>query len=171
MAVVSAPALGRRWWAALDRGAFAGTARLGVSSEARLERSIVGYTTAASFGDAGIGDAFSALVRSAGAVRGYGNFLSYMLVASGQIEAVVEPAIGIWDVAAPALIVSEAGGTVSDVSGRPDRLGGSIVASNGHVHDELLAVLARSRPSGRAGGAPVLGPAQELVRALSPHRN
>ncbi len=64
-------------------------------------------------------------------------------VAAGRLDGFWELYLSPWDVAAGSLIIREAGGRVTDGDGAPGRLGDRmIVATNGRVHDELLAVLA-----------------------------
>lgn len=63
-------------------------------------------------------------------------------VAAGRLGAFCERSLEAWDSAAGALIVEEAGGVVSRFDGQPHGGAGDLVASNGHLHDELLAVLA-----------------------------
>ena len=73
--------------------------------------------------------------------RGYGDFWQYMLVAEGVAEIALDPAVSIWDVAAPMVIVQEAGGRFTDFDGHSRADGGSAIASNGLVHDATRAVL------------------------------
>jgi histidinol-phosphatase len=60
-----------------------------------------------------------------------------MLLAEGTLDAMVEPELSLWDVAALIPIVTEAGGRLTDFEGRPGP-GGSAIATNGHLHDEVL---------------------------------
>ena len=61
-----------------------------------------------------------------------------MLLAEGAVDAMVEPELSLWDVAALIPIVTEAGGTFTDLDGRPGPGGGSAIATNGLLHDDLL---------------------------------
>jgi histidinol-phosphatase len=61
-----------------------------------------------------------------------------MLVAEGAVDMMVEPELSLWDVAALVPIVTEAGGTFTDLAGRPGPAGGSAVATNGKLHADLL---------------------------------
>ena len=65
-----------------------------------------------------------------------------MLVAEGAVDVSAEPEVSIWDLAALQVIVEEAGGTFTDLGGRPTPDGGSVVASNGLLHTEVLKKLA-----------------------------
>ena len=73
--------------------------------------------------------------------RGFGDFWGYMLVAEGAAELMVERDLGPWDLAAPWIVVEEAGGRVTDFDGRRDVFGSEGMASNGLLHDRFLARL------------------------------
>jgi histidinol-phosphatase len=74
--------------------------------------------------------------------RAFGDFWSHVLVAEGAVDVSCEPEVSLWDLAPLQVVVEEAGGRFTDLSGaaRPD--GGSVVCSNGPLHDEVLAALA-----------------------------
>jgi len=137
VAVVSAPALERRWWAELGGGAWSDGRRLAVSGVERIEDSVVTFTSLT-----GQSPGFFALAERAWAARGFGDFWQYMLLAEGAVDVCVEPAANLWDLAAPKLIVEEAGGRLTDLHGTDTAGGGSALASNGHLHDAALAALA-----------------------------
>jgi len=120
--VVSAPALGRRWWAVRGAGAFADGEPIRVSAIDRLEDATLLFAL-----DRPVPErAFAAWH-----VRGLGDFWAHMLVAEGAAEVAVDaPALAIWDTAAVAVIVEEAGGRFTEH-----------VSSNGLLHDEALSVL------------------------------
>ena len=137
---VSAPALGERWWGVAGRGAFrrdaAGERRIGVSGIDRLASGQLLY------GDAGSLDGRVVRVAThAWRSRGFGDFWSHMLVASGSAEAMVEDGVSPYDMAAPYVVVTEAGGRMTDLDGHPSWTDPRLVSSNGRVHDELLARL------------------------------
>jgi histidinol-phosphatase len=145
--VVSAPALGRRWWAARGRGAHAGGSlaqarRLEVSRVGALRDASVAYSSLTGWEEQGRLPGLLALSRSVWRTRAYGDFWSHCLVAEGAVDASFEPEVSLWDIAPLQVLVQEAGGRFSDLSGagRPD--GGSVVCTNGRLHDEVLASLA-----------------------------
>ena len=140
--VVSAPALGRRWWAARGQGAWAGGQPIRVSAVAELGDAQLSYDSVMSFETYGLGDRFLELARRCWRTRGLGDFWSHVLVAEGAVDVAAEPEVSVWDVAAVQVIVEEAGGRFSDLAGaaRPD--GGSAVSTNGLLHDQVLAALA-----------------------------
>jgi histidinol-phosphatase len=132
--VVSAPALGRRWWAEAGVGAFADGDRIAVSSVARVEDAVLSFA---------FENVVPELARRAWHVRGLGDFWAHMLVAEGAVDGAVD-AVGVseWDLAAVQLIVEEASGRFSDFSGVSRIDGRSAITSNGLLHDELLAAVA-----------------------------
>lgn len=144
-AVVSAPALGQRWWAARGEGAStraAGRERpINVSPVARLNEAQLVFSTLGTLDAAGYGAALREAVGRAWRDRGFGDFWGYMLVAQGSAEAMLEYGVTLWDLAAPALIVEEAGGRLTDLTGAASHAGPGAFASNGLLHPELLQIL------------------------------
>lgn len=143
LGLVSAPALGRRWWAARGGGAFADGQAIHVSSVDRLGEAHLSYTNVADFYDYGFGDELVALSKAVWRGRGLGDFWMHVLVAEGAFDIACEPVVNLWDLAAIQVIVEEAGGRFSDLTGaaRPD--GGNALSTNGLLHDEVLAYFAR----------------------------
>ena len=144
--VVSAPALGRRWWSA--RGAGAWATALGspprpirVSAVRDLADASLSYASVAAWQVAGRGDAFLALAGAVWRTRAYGDFWSYMLIAEGAVDLAAEPELSIWDMAAPAAILAEAGGRFSGLNGVDGPHQGDAAASNGLLHEALLTAL------------------------------
>jgi histidinol-phosphatase len=135
--VVSAPALSRRWWATRGGGAYADGRRLSVSRVAALADASLSYSSTW-----GWGPGFAALTGSVWRTRAYGDFWSHVLVAEGAVDISCEPEVSLWDLAALQVIVEEAGGRFTDLSGRRGPAGGSVVCTNGLLHDEVLARLA-----------------------------
>jgi histidinol-phosphatase len=145
--VVSAPALSRRWWAARDGGAWTGrsltkASACRVSEVATLADASVSYSDLADWERFGRMDGFLSLARSAWRTRAYGDFWSHVLVAEGAVDVSAEPEVSLWDVAALQVIVEEAGGTFTDLTGKPTPDGGSAVSTNGRLHPEVLELLA-----------------------------
>jgi len=123
--VVSAPALGRRWWAARGEGAFADGSPIGVSTIAELRDASVSCTH---------GRDLARLEPLVWHARGLGDFWQHVLVAEGALEAGVDAQLALWDYAALEPIVLEAGGRLGELRGQ-------FVSTNGLVHDEVLAAL------------------------------
>jgi histidinol-phosphatase len=144
--VVSAPALGRRWWAARGTGAWstalgAQPRRLAVSQVAELADASISYSSLGGWAAIERSAAFTHLLDRVWRSRAYGDFWSYMLVAEGAVDLAAEPELSLWDMAALAPIVTEAGGRFSDLEGVDGVLGTNAAASNGRLHDDLLAAL------------------------------
>lgn len=144
-AAVSAPALQRRWHASRGAGAtvrdLLGERRIRVSQVDQLDDAQVVWSGLRPMEAAGFGPAVQAIANQAWRDRGFGDFWGYMLVAEGAAEAMLEIGPTLWDLAAPALIVKEAGGRMSDFAGRDSYAGPQALASNGLVHDALVEVL------------------------------
>ena len=132
--VVSAPALGRRWWAERGGGAWADGDRVHVSAIQRVEDAVLSFA---------LEQPIPSLAAQAWHARGYGDFWSHMLVAEGAIDGAYD-AIGVtqWDLAALQPIVEEAGGSFTDFKGVARIDGGSAISSNGHLHAALLEAVA-----------------------------
>jgi histidinol-phosphatase len=139
--VVSAPALQRRWWAARGQGSFVDGRRIHVSRVADLGDAVLSYASLTSWEQHGMGEEFLTLARACWRTRGFGDFWSHMLVAEGAADLAVEPEVEVWDLAAPQVIVEEAGGRFTNLDGVPTPAGGSVVSSNGLLHDRVLATL------------------------------
>jgi histidinol-phosphatase len=142
LGVASAPALHRRWWAARGEGAFVNGRPIRVSGVAELSDAVLSYASLFSWEEHGLGQQFLALARSCWRTRAFGDFWGYMLVAEGVVDVAIEPEVALWDLAAPQVIVEEAGGRLTDLGGHPTPAGGSAVTSNGLLHDRVLATLA-----------------------------
>ncbi|MEV5375470.1 histidinol-phosphatase [Streptosporangium nondiastaticum] len=144
--VVSAPALGRRWWAARGSGAYTGRSltsatRLQVSRVGRVEDASFAYSSLSGWEERGLLPGFLDLTRDCWRTRGYGDFWPYMMVAEGSVDICAEPELSLWDMAANVVIVEEAGGRFTGLDGRPGPHSGNAAASNGLLHDELLGYL------------------------------
>jgi histidinol-phosphatase len=145
--LVSAPALGRRWWAATGHGAYAGrhtaaATPIKVSGVRRIGDASFCYADLNGWEETGRLDPVLDMIRQSWRSRAYGDFYGYMLVAEGAVDIMVEPELSLWDLAALIPIVTEAGGTFTDLTGRPGPGGGSAVATNGKLHEEVLTRLA-----------------------------
>jgi histidinol-phosphatase len=146
--VVSAPALGRRWWAARGQGAFTSdvargitAAPLSVSGVADLADAYVSTTDLDYWREIGTRDRWLALTEATWESRAFGDFHHHMLVAEGLMDAAVEPGASAWDLAAPAIVVREAGGRLTDFSGAERIDGGEALSTNGVLHDAVLGII------------------------------
>ena len=146
VAAVSAPAMARRWSAVRGGGAVArdhlGERPIHVSTIDRLEDAQLLTSGLGPMQAAGFGAAIARLTTHAWRDRGFGDFWGYMLVAEGAAEVMLEIGPTLWDLAAPSLIVEEAGGRLTDFAGTRSNAGPQVLASNGRMHDAIVAALA-----------------------------
>ncbi|MEM6990319.1 MAG: inositol monophosphatase family protein [Myxococcota bacterium] len=140
--VVSAPALHRRWHAARGEGAYCGTRRLKVSGVQQVQDSQIFHGSLAGGESVPNTAKLPALLAQSWRQRGLGDFYQHMLVAEGCGEMGLDPIVMPWDIAPLQIIVEEAGGKATTVAGARDIYGGSLVTSNGLLHDEALAAFA-----------------------------
>jgi histidinol-phosphatase len=163
--VASSPAMGRRWWAARGMGAwtsasagelgasdvggdaasarFPGARRLHVSGVEQLADASLSFQSLAQWRHAGHLDQLLALSERVWRDRAYGDLWSYALVAEGLIDITGEFDVKPYDLAALIPIVEEAGGRFTSISGEPGPWHGSSLATNGRLHDAVLAALAK----------------------------
>jgi histidinol-phosphatase len=141
LGVMSAPAMHDRWHAMRGAGAWSGKRRLHVSKIDRLEDAQVFYASRTAFTAVGHERGFDAVVNAAWRDRGFGDFWGYALVAEGAGEAMFEPELYSWDLAAPLILIEEAGGRLTDFKGNRTYAGGNAVASNGLLHEVILEKL------------------------------
>jgi len=139
--VVSAPALGRRWWAARGEGAWADGKPIRVSRVAAVEDAFMSYDGLERFDGSPTDGRLLRLARRCWRSRGLGDFWSHVLVAEGAVDIAAEPEVSVWDVAPIQVIVEEAGGRFTNLEGEARADGGSAVSTNGLLHDEVLAAL------------------------------
>ena len=137
--MISAPALGRRWWAARGEGAFANGKRCRVSAVDSFENAVVSTTSAPD-----MPPGWAAIAAASWTSRGFGDFWHHCMVAEGALEAATDPTLQLWDYAAARLIVEEAGGRCTTFSGGEPAPGESILTTNGLLHDAVVAALTAS---------------------------
>jgi histidinol-phosphatase len=113
-----------------------------VSSVSRLADASFCYSSLPAWEEAGRLPGMLDIMRHTWRSRAYGDFYGYMLVAEGAVDVMVEPELSLWDVAALMPIVTEAGGTFTDLSGGSGPYGGSAIATNGKLHPDILDRLA-----------------------------
>ena len=146
VSVVSAPAMGRRWWAAPEIGAFTSeidgsTRELKVSAINELGNASLSYNNLQLWDQAGLLPELTKLSRKIWRTRAYGDFWSYMLLAEGSVDIVAEHDLKIYDIAALVPIVEIAGGKFSDLKGELTAESSSVLATNGKLHSAVSAEL------------------------------
>jgi len=144
--IISAPALGRRWWAGKGRGAFTkdidGSVRkITVSKIAKLEDSTLSFNSLEQWRNQGLLEQLLSLSTEVSRTRAYGDFLSYMFVAEGAIEIASEHDLKIHDIAALVPILTEAGGRITDLQGELTEDSSSVIATNTLLHEVVQDAL------------------------------
>lgn len=142
--MVSSPALFRRWYAASGFGAFTevngGPAtQIAVSNVKNLSDASLSFSDLVGWGERR--DLYLAFMERAWRVRGIGDFWSHMLVAEGAVDIAAEPSLALWDMAAVAIIVEEAGGRFSDLDNNEGPFGKSGVSTNSHLHEVFIKAI------------------------------
>jgi len=143
---VSAPALGRRWWASKDGGAWTGRSLMHakqcqVSDVDDIVDASFSFSSMAGWDAIGRLEGFLALTRRCWRTRAYGDFWSHTLVAEGAVDIAAEPDLALHDMAACEVIVREAGGKFTGLDGQPGPLGRNALATNERLHDAAMAFL------------------------------
>ncbi len=144
--VASAPALGRRWWAAHGQGAFTrdvtGEVRqVHVSAVSELADASFSFSDEEYWDTRGSTAGLRSLIEDTWRARAYGDFLSHVLVAEGAVDIAAEPALAPWDMAALIPIVTESGGAITAFDGGPALTGHCAVSTNGHLHEVAVRLL------------------------------
>jgi histidinol phosphatase-like enzyme (inositol monophosphatase family) len=137
--VIDLPALGETVYAGRGLGCFRNGAPAQVSERDRLPGS---YLTTSGF-DYWPESSLAHLRASGMVMRTWGDGYGYALVATGRVEAMVDPSAAPWDLAAMPVIMGEAGGRFTDFAGADRVDGGNGVATNGRLHGDVLALLNR----------------------------
>ena len=147
--VASAPALGRRWWAARGEGAWTSDVgggpprRITVSGVTELADAYLSTTDVRTFAEVGRREDYQRLMQACWETRAFGDFWQHCLVAEGAIDLAVDAAANAWDLAALLPIVAEAGGALTDLAGSATFAGGDGLSSNGAVHAAALTLVGR----------------------------
>jgi len=142
--VINLPAMGKLIHASLGRGTFLGRTRLHVSRRRRIRGALIltgDYDNLVKHRAIG---RLSAIVRRGATVRSLSDCQAYLWVAGGYADAMIEPVISPWDIAAPKIIVEEAGGRFTGWRGQDSYAVPNSIATNGHLHRSLGSLLKRS---------------------------
>jgi histidinol-phosphatase len=143
--VVSAPAMGRRWWASPEDGAFTqdvdGSVR-SISVSAVRDLADASFSFSDSVGWEALGsDALTRITSSVWRSRGYGDFWSHLLVAEGAVDIAIEPELQNYDMAAFIAVVLAAGGSVTGANGQDPLVAGQAITTNGLLHEVVLELI------------------------------
>jgi histidinol phosphatase-like enzyme (inositol monophosphatase family) len=138
--VINLPVIGETVYAGRGLGCYCNGVKAHVSERDDLVRSYLTTSTFANWSDL----ALSGARRAGTELRTWGDGYGYALVATGRVDAMIDMQAATWDLAPMSVIMSEAGGRLTDLRGEPRYDGGSGLASNGRIHDALLSILAVS---------------------------
>ena len=153
--LMSAPALGQRWYATRGGGAWVvggpvnggAPRRLAVSAVDRVASAQILFRSIRDMAASRVTAGFDRLIAASWRERGFGDFWGYTLIADGVAEALLEQDLYPWDLAAPWIIVEEAGGRITDFDGRRSLDRGEGLATNGVLHDRVLDILGKPTPT------------------------
>lgn len=139
MGVISAPSMGFRWWSVLGQGAWVNDTKMSVSNISSLKDAYFGIAGHREWHTQYKWDLVSNLLSNVSYPFGTaGGFLPSMMVASGVLDAFIEPWGYLWDHAAISAIIVEAGGMASTLDGSLPK-GGSLLVSNNKLHKQILS--------------------------------
>ncbi len=139
--VVLNPVSGDLFWARKGDGAWADGTRLRVSDVATLREAFLLHSSLSLLRPTPYWPGFVRLVDGTARTRGFGDYYGYCVVAAGKAEIYAEADLKPWDVAPMKILIEEAGGRLTDFAGKPDIYTGSVLATNGLLHDDVLARL------------------------------
>ena len=142
--VVHNPVTGELFWARKGEGAWANGERIHVSTCAAMGDAMLLHSSLNLLKRLGYWDGFVRLVDATSRQRGFGDYYGYCLVAAGKGEIYAEADLKPWDAAPMKILIEEAGGRLTDFEGKPDIYTGSVLATNGLLHDEALRLLRRA---------------------------
>jgi histidinol-phosphatase len=140
LGLVDAPALGERYEAVRGEGARLNDEPIGVSDTISLNAATVAHPSLSEWPEDRRGVLVDILGEAQRAV-GFGDFWGHCLVARGAADAMLETRLRIWDWAAVRVVVEEAGGRMTAFDGTACTDGGSVLTTNGHLHESIVARL------------------------------
>lgn len=143
LGIIDLPALGERVWATTGGGCFRNGAACRVSNVSRLDEALVLDGSVTTMERLGHGEAWAGIRQAARLHRGWGDCYGHFLVATGGAEVMADPVVEIWDIAPMAVILPEAGGRFTSITGESSITHRSGVSSNGALHDAVLSAFAR----------------------------
>ncbi len=135
LGVSNSPEIGELLYAEKGQGTYCNDTKISVSQKSSIQEAYLSYRSVGYFQRSGRMEQFLKLENDTQAHRGFGDFWGYHLLAQGKVDIMLEGNTKLWDVAAVSILVSEAGGTVTDFEGNPiNESTTSIIATNGHLH-------------------------------------
>ena len=146
LGVSNIPGMNELLYAEKGYGAFMNDEHINVTTVSRIAEAMICHGGLDTFGEQGILTNLCNLAVDASRSRSFGDCYMYHVLASGRVDAVIEAAISIWDIAALTVIVEEAGGRATNLQGVPiDKNTNSILATNGFLHQQILTRFEKTR--------------------------
>ncbi len=139
--VVNFPALGERYEASRGGGARLNGEPIRVSRADRVSRAFVVFAGMPDWLEGKYARGVQQLIREARRNRGFGDAWGHALVARGSADVMVELELATWDFAALQVVIEEAGGQMTRFDGTSLEHGGTVLTTNGLLHDEIVARL------------------------------
>jgi histidinol phosphatase-like enzyme (inositol monophosphatase family) len=143
--VVHLPAMDRLLWAGRGTGAFMNGRRLKVTGQRNIRSAYIAHGDIDLFLQHRALKRLVSVAHQGAILRSLGDCPAYMWVAGGNADAMIESEVAPWDVAAPKIILEEAGGTLTDWNGNDSHLITNVVAANRLLHPKLLKLLKQDR--------------------------
>jgi len=140
--VIHEPVSGDVYRARRGRGSWLNDASIRVSSIDDLAGATLTHGTLKILRRRGRWDAFVRLVDATRSQRGFGDYMGYAWLAAGRVEIALGLNLKIWDLAAPKIVLEEAGGRLTDLDGHDSLTSGHALATNGRLHPAALETLA-----------------------------
>ena len=141
--IMALPALKLIYYASKGSGTFKNGKRLKVSRIKELEKSAIIFGGLSYFIGTQYEKPFLEIVKSAYHDRGFGDCFGYSFVADGSAEAMLDPIVSPWDVAAIKVIIEEAGGIFTDFEGNSTIYSRTAIAANPFIHEAVLRKLSQ----------------------------
>ncbi len=148
--VINIPALGETVWAGRGLGCFCNGQPVRVSTVASVAESYISTSGFSPWSD----QAILTLQGTGAHLRTWGDGYGYVLVATGRVDAMVDPVAELYDLAPMPVILAEAGGRFTSLDGEDGPGHGSGIATNGLLHESILATLGGAASASRAGTPP-----------------
>ena len=140
--VIHEPVSGDMYRARRGQGAWLNDAPIRVSGIDDLAGATLTHGTLRIIRRRGRWDAFVRLVDATRSQRGFGDYMGYAWLAAGRVEIALGLNLKVWDLAAPKIVVEEAGGRLTDLDGYDSLTSGHALATNGRLHPAVLETLA-----------------------------
>ncbi len=138
---VAIPALGELYWAGRGLGCYRDGARLQVSGVDELAEATLSLGELSCLLVPPCAEGVARLIRDTASARAFGDIYAGTLLLSGRADVWLEAGVKLWDVAPMKVLVEEAGGRITDFAGAPSIAGGYVLATNGRLHQDVLAYL------------------------------